>query len=354
MSILEEISIPKDNVNDEVVLIKTIYVKDNEEVGPDTLLLDYETSKVNIEIKSDITGFVKLLCSEGDTIEIGENVIIILDKKESNLIISSKTHDSEQTFSKNALRKLDELKMAKSLFKNENLITEKKVLDYYNQQSRENNNGDNEILPMTSANQSMLNMVLWQKENTVPAYLEILTDQSPWEAYAQELMNRHNLIFNPLLGVLAYKLVKMAKKRPEINSYCDGHNIIIYNSVNLGFTVEVKNKLYIVVVRNADKMNEVTFVKNLFNLEKKAYSDKLNIDETRGATITFTSLSKANVIRHIPILPFSTGLIVAHSVSSIFEIKNKVTKPIVVGATYDHRYLNGGVVATILNDMVEL
>ena len=52
MKILEKISIPKDNVNDDAVQIKKIYVKDNEEVQANTLLMDYETSKANYEIEN--------------------------------------------------------------------------------------------------------------------------------------------------------------------------------------------------------------------------------------------------------------------------------------------------------------
>lgn len=136
MSILEKISIPRDNVNDEAVLIKNIYVKDNEKVNPDTLLLDYETSKANFEIQSNVTGFVKILCNEGDTIEIGQNVIIISDKKESQEKESSKTLEIEQSFSKKALQKIDELKIDNKIFRDEKLITEKIVLDYYNKNKK--------------------------------------------------------------------------------------------------------------------------------------------------------------------------------------------------------------------------
>ena len=50
MKIIEKIYVPKDNVNDEFVLIKNIYVKDNDEVDNNTLLMDYETSKANFEL----------------------------------------------------------------------------------------------------------------------------------------------------------------------------------------------------------------------------------------------------------------------------------------------------------------
>ena len=50
---IEIIKIPQDNVNDEVVLLTNVHIKDDQKVDKNTLLVDYETSKANFEIKSN-------------------------------------------------------------------------------------------------------------------------------------------------------------------------------------------------------------------------------------------------------------------------------------------------------------
>ena len=104
MKILEKLHIPTDNVNDDEVIIKNIYVSNNDEVTENTLLLDYETSKANFEIESNVSGYVTILCEENDTVKVGQVIIVITDekeyqhksvKKDSNIKIN-------QTFSKKA------------------------------------------------------------------------------------------------------------------------------------------------------------------------------------------------------------------------------------------------------------
>ena len=50
MSVVEEIKIPQDNVNDSDVTISNIYVDQNCYVDKISLIIDYETSKANFEI----------------------------------------------------------------------------------------------------------------------------------------------------------------------------------------------------------------------------------------------------------------------------------------------------------------
>ena len=141
MKILEKLHIPTDNVNDDEVIIKNIYVSNNDEVTENTLLLDYETSKANFEIESNVSGYVTVLCEENDTVKVGQEIIVITDEKEYQH--KSVKKDSKikinQTFSKKAQEKINELKIDKQNFKGLELVTEKIVLDYIANQKNSNN-----------------------------------------------------------------------------------------------------------------------------------------------------------------------------------------------------------------------
>jgi hypothetical protein len=52
-----------------------------------------------------------------------------------------------------------------------------------------------------------------------------------------------------------------------------------------------------------------------------------------GATISFSSMARWHVTRHVPVLPPYTSLIVAHAAA----VNGRGT----LGATYDHRVLTG-------------
>ena len=125
MNILETIHVPKDNANDDEVIITNIYVSNGEEVEEDTMLLDYETSKANFEIESGVSGFVTLLCDVGDTVRVGQEIIVIADEKgyQPKAEKSDSTKKAKQTFSKKAQEKIDEFKVDIQTFKNSHTYT---------------------------------------------------------------------------------------------------------------------------------------------------------------------------------------------------------------------------------------
>ena len=76
-------------------------------------------------------------------------------------------------------------------------------------------------------------------------------------------------------------------------------------------------------------------------VQRHAMAHKLPPSEASGATLSFSSMARWNVSRHIPILPPQTSLIVAHAAP-------KSAGRAVLGATYDHRLLTGFDVAQVL------
>ena len=72
---------------------------------------------------------------------------------------------------------------------------------------------------------------------------------------------------------------------------------------------------------------------------------KLGPAETSGATIGFSSMARWKVSRHMPILPPNTAFMVAHTAVSADKA--------VLGATYDHRVMNGFHVVSALRKLAK-
>jgi pyruvate/2-oxoglutarate dehydrogenase complex dihydrolipoamide acyltransferase (E2) component len=113
--------------------------------------------------------------------------------------------------------------------------------------------------------------------------------------------------------------------------------------VNVGFTVQAGEVLYLAVTRNAHSLGQLNFVHALIDLQRRAAAHKLSGDETQGATIGFSSMARWKVARHIPVLAPMTALMVAHTQDHQGQS--------VLGATYDHRVLHGADVAALLRRM---
>ena len=189
----------------------------------------------------------------------------------------------------------------------------------------------------------MLATVSWHRDVAVAGYVEVACDTAAWDAYAKDFGRRHGLLLSPLLPLMSWRLVELARETPRLNATIVGNGRLEFNEVNLGFTVQAGSVLYLAVARNAASLGELGFVNALVELQRRAAGHKLGPLETSGTTIGFSSMARWKVSRHMPILPPHTALMVAHA-----EAPDGAG---VLGATYDHRVLNGAEVAATLRKL---
>jgi pyruvate/2-oxoglutarate dehydrogenase complex dihydrolipoamide acyltransferase (E2) component len=198
-----------------------------------------------------------------------------------------------------------------------------------------------ELQDLSAEAAGMLNTVAWHRDRAAAAYLELEYDPKPWDEHAARYATEHKLMLSPLLPLLAFRLAVLGRERPAINATIVDDRRYQYSPVNLGFTVQVGAMLYLTVVRDTQDMDATRFIVALGEVQRHAMAHKLPPQEASGATLSFSSMARWNVSRHIPILPPQTSLIVAHAAP-------KGTGKAVLGATYDHRILTGFDVAQVL------
>jgi len=177
----------------------------------------------------------------------------------------------------------------------------------------------------------------------VPGYIELSYDHAAWEAHAAAYGQQHQLLLNPLLPLMAWRLVELVAQQRRANATLVGEQRFEYTAVNLGFSVQAGDTLYLAVLRQAAQRGRTGFVQDLVDLQRRAAAHELQPGELQGATVGFSSMSRWKVSRHVPILAPNTALMVAHTVGA--------DSTGVLGATYDHRVLHGGDVATLLRKL---
>lgn len=193
---------------------------------------------------------------------------------------------------------------------------------------------------LTAAERGMLRTVSWHGQQAVPGYVEIEYPAAPWDRYAEAFQSKHKLLLSPLLALMAWRLVELAKTNPKLNSTISGDERLQYAAINLGFTLQAAGNLYLLSVKDADTLEEKPFVDAMSLLMRQGMKGKLTASQTGGVTIGFSSMARWKVTRHMPILAPFTSLMVAHA---------QGPGPLAtLGATYDHRVLTGGEVAAAL------
>lgn len=187
--------------------------------------------------------------------------------------------------------------------------------------------------PLSAYEAAMMQSVLWHGREAVPTYLEAAYDETPWQEFAQSFRDEEGLLSSPLVPLIAYQLVRYVLAKPGLNSTISDGQRFLYDAVNLGFTVDVGDKLFLPVIHDAQNMTAREFVDAFGRLHRAAMRGRLQPEEMRGATVAVSSMARWPVLRHMPILPAHVSLMVAHSAPNDGRC--------VLGATYDHRVLDG-------------
>jgi pyruvate/2-oxoglutarate dehydrogenase complex dihydrolipoamide acyltransferase (E2) component len=359
--------VPRVNNNDDSVRIVALGVKEGEFVKHGQIIGAVETDKAVLDVLTERDGYVlKILHQPGETADVGSVLLWLGDlaserAPEEAPTLASADGGSVARPTAKALAMLRELDLdgGRIPHAGERLT----VADIEAWLARERPGATvessslsrpaearpdaaGEIQELSLEERAMLATVSWHRDRAVPAYVEIDYDPKPWTEYAARYAAEHKLLLSPLLTLLAFRLVDLARANPRINATVVGERRYQYEAVNLGFTVQAGSTLYLAVVQSAHDMDASRFIDALGEVQRHAVAHKLRPSESSGATLSFSSMARWEVARHIPILPPHTSLIVAHAAP-------RATGTAVLGASYDHRLLTGFDVVNVLRALAQ-
>ena len=366
--------VPCVNINDDIVLIVDVTVSAGDTVKAGDMIAEVETDKAVIPVEAEQDGYVlKVLCDVEERVKVGAVMMWIGDSPDEPVPepvsknpdeVASRASSQQPTAKARALLDKHKLDAGQIPHQGERL-TARDIEAFIADQGGtagsvkaarvDIQQGSEELLPgtpgslrsLSAEEQGMVSTVTWHRDHAVTAYLEMTYDQQAWEDYAAAFAERHKFMLSPLLPLMAYRLVKLARDMPKINATLVNGQKYLYDQVNLGFTVQVGETLYLTVVQQADAMDDRQFIDALGEVQRHAMAKKLRPDESMGATLGFSSMARWNVSRHVPVLSPYTALMVAHSAPP------KGGQSAVLGASYDHRILSGHDVAGVLQELTQ-
>jgi pyruvate dehydrogenase E2 component (dihydrolipoamide acetyltransferase) len=371
------VHIPRVNNNDDDVRLVRVFVSDGDSIKPGQQLAEVETDKATIPVEADRGGFVLRVMQTDDIMArvgsvlawIGDSLDEAIPGQDEPAAGRAKASTAVPTAKAKALL-LEHGLRAEDVPAQGERLTVDDVFAYLKSLSERPEapaalaaaiaatsppaspasalagpTASGRLEPLSMGARGMMRSVLWHRDEAVAAYLEIEYDPQPWEERAKAFAEERRMLANPLLQLMAQRLVVIARDHPRLNSTIVDGQRFVYEHVNLGFTIQVEDTLYLVVVPRAGEMDPPAFIKALDQLHRKAIGHKLTPDDQRGATLAFSSMARWQASRHIPILPPYVSMIVAHTVS-----KNGRG---VLGATYDHRVLSGGDTILVLERLAQ-
>ena len=345
MKAIEIIEIPRDNVNDETVVITSLYIKENESVEPGVLLVDYETSKANFEIHSNSSGYVKLLCGESDIVKIGKPIIIIADNKDyiHDLDEKKSKKPNKQTFSKKAEEKIEKLGINKDLFKGIPIVTEKIIDELLDKQDVLNTPEETKVVisPRKSfeienlTNQTRSGLV----SNVEKSFSSITIDTDTTYDHKE---------FKGSLAIVLMKVVSQlltTKKYKHLNSYSDGQNIYLFDKINFGLAMNLGSGLKIGVVNDCESLKIKDIENRLISLIDKNIDDKLMVDDVTGYSVVLTDLTEQEIDSFTPLITKNNSIMIGLSGQKRGTQKLNIA--------FDHRVSDGLEIAGFINEAIK-
>ena len=358
---------PRVNNNDDVVKVVRIAVTLGDAVAAGDLLMEVETEKAVVEVPAERDGYVlSLQCESGETIAVGSVALWLgttageavpeaaagpqhaVGKPAGEMSAKARLLLRRHGLTAAAIPRAGPRLLATDI---EAYLAIQPRIDAPAPAPREPVElpAPADIEPLSPFARGMLATVTWQRDHAATAYLEIDYDPRPWEKFAAEFMRERRLLFSPLLALMAHRLAQVAPEQGANGTVLEQGEarLVRYRQVNLGFTVQAGEVLYLCVVEAAESMAPPQFVARLLDLQRRALGHKLAPAEMRGATIGFTSMARWGVQRHQPVLAPRTGAMIAHAAAA------PGGERAVLGITYDHRLLSGFAAVRLLKKLTQ-
>jgi pyruvate/2-oxoglutarate dehydrogenase complex dihydrolipoamide acyltransferase (E2) component len=366
MSILQEIFVPRDSVNDEVVFIAKVYVQDNEYVEAGKSLLDIETSKAVLTIQSEKSGYIELCCNEGEDIGVGELLIRVSDtlrqeKASSNDVSIISAVETTKTpshilFSKKAQMLVDMYKLSYDTFSNYDYVTEKDVLEATSlkkptkvNKCKNNSNSEIdlekiEIIPISNQKRKEIEYLSDVQSASLTSVVNIYVNMCS-RIYDKQAKNK--LFSQSLLPLVIYETSRLLNKYKLFNAYYHNNSICFYKDINIGVAVEIDDGLKVLTLYDVDKLGMDSVEDSLSVLLDKYLEKKLAVRDVSQSTFTISDLSANNVDSFVPLINSKQSAILG--ISKIDDKLNRFYLTLV----FDHRITEGRTASMFLSDLKE-
>jgi len=161
----------------------------------------------------------------------------------------------------------------------------------------------------------------------------------------------------PLL-IMAKAIIWAARRNRMVNSTWTDTEIIVHNFVNLGIAAATPRGLIVPNIKDADAMNMIELATAIEKLAAVARDGKTAPKDMKDGTITITNIGVFGVDTGTPILnPGEVGIVALGSIRKkpwVVDDEIVVRQVTTIGATFDHRVVDGDVASRFVQDVASV
>ena len=371
-----EMKVPSPGESITEVQISRWLKKDGDYVEKDEELCEVDSDKATLTLNAEVSGAIKILAKEGDTIKVGSVVCTIDDSvaapvvtKEKQVVVAAPTMEVQKTAVKGKpSEKLESYAQgipsiaAEKLMREKNIsaaqvtpsgkggrITKADVLNPIVPSIRTASGGRTEKRePMTMLRKKVAERLVSVKQETAMLTTFNEVDMSAIMDIRKQYKDIFKEKFGVNLGFMSFFTKAVCEALlafPAVNARIDGSDIICHDYCDIGIAVSAPKGLMVPVIRNAESMTMAEIESKVIELATKARDGKMSIEEMTGGTFTITNGGVFGSMLSTPIInPPQSAILGMHNiVERPVAISGKVEiRPIMyVALSYDHRIIDG-------------
>jgi len=361
MTVLYEIKVPKDDIDEEILVIN-LHFSAQDHIQKEVAIIDLETSKTVLELISPVEGYIEYFVENDEIVQVGQTIAKIHDSISSIEKSNSyqKETKEEEISSKKENEKTGKLvaKDAQILVDNHNIdialidssfIKKKDVEKYLERQSIKKSSNVKENSATTSepiSNSKRIEIESLSSVNKTGLVSTVFMNVRAVDL--NDSVKDSSMSSSSYLPLILLETSQLLKKYPAFNSFFSNQEIHTYKDINIGIAIDIDNGLKVFTLYETEKKS-LDQIKNLLSQGIYKYLRKdLTPKDITGSTFTVTDLSLYGVDRFIPLVNKNQSSILA--ISSVDETLKRFT----LSLSFDHRVIEGKRASEFLFELKEL
>jgi 2-oxoglutarate dehydrogenase E2 component (dihydrolipoamide succinyltransferase) len=381
-----EIKIPSVGESVQEAVLVEWYKKDGDNIQKDEPLFVVETDKVTLEIVAEASGVLKILISEGETVDIGALVGTIdteaapappVEPEEPAVPVAEEAYmEPEPAYVRQILspavrrlvaeRNIDVTAIAGT--GPGNRVTKGDVLLYL-EQTPQGAPGMKDVAvvgseisaqptlplaedvtrkPMSPIRQRIASRLLEAKQKTAMLTTFNEIDMSRTMAMRALFKEPFKEKYGISLGFMSFFIkagIEALKEFPEINAFVEGNEIVFHNYHHIGIAIGTGRGLVVPVIRNADVLSSAELEQAIVDYVDKIKNNRLELADLEGGTFTITNGGVFGSLLSTPILNTpQSGILGMHKIEKrpvVVDDEVQIRPMMYVALSYDHRIVDG-------------
>jgi pyruvate/2-oxoglutarate dehydrogenase complex dihydrolipoamide acyltransferase (E2) component len=382
MAILQEIKVPLLAVNDTTLTVVDVVFSNGQQVKKGDIILVFETSKTTYEVAAETNGFIQYSCEAGrdydvnqvvanifsTEAEISKEPVVSKQDNVSNVAVKQNLErvtnwEGDTIFSLEAVRLIESLHIDKSVFKGRDFVSRQDIEELKGLNGTPNKKVSTPpvntqpgkpVLPVDNAK-----VIVERLSSNKKREIEFLSHVQATgltstintavntEGIFVHLNRSLKYLKNSLLPVIIYETARLLQKYPALNAYFTGDGIAYYNTVNVGFAIDIDKGLKVLKVDGATGKGLADIEQDIMTLSNRYLDDALQLDDLTDITFTITDLSSEGVAFFRPLINMMNS-----GILGVSAIDEKLQRCILT-CTFDHRVTEGKLVATFLKELAD-